>query len=209
MRGSDGLRKGRQKGAESTFQKPNYSGKISYYGLPGLKMGLAGYFGETNSSLFDGLDQNNIVDVAKADSSRIGVSMIGFDTQYTNRAFEAKAQIIYSGLNNTDEYNALTGKDLGSEMFGYYLELGYDVLSLFNENAEQRIVVFSRYEMYNTHFSTKNIAVNNAYNRTDITTGVSYHVAPGAVLKADYQWRSDKAINEFKPNLNLGIGIWF
>ncbi|MEN8138790.1 MAG: hypothetical protein ABFR62_10205 [Bacteroidota bacterium] len=209
LRGSDGLRKGRQKGAESLFQRANFSTKVNYYGIQGLKMGLSGYFGETNSTLFDGLDNSNETDIAKADSSIIGVSMVGFDAQYNLKGFEAKTQVIYSGLNNTEKYNAMTGKDLGSSMFGYYLELGYDVLSIFKEDAEQRIVLFGRYEKYDTHNSVADIEMNNAYNRTDITMGVSYHVAQGAVLKADYQLRGDKESNKYNPNLNFGIGIWF
>lgn len=210
LRGSDGLRKGRQKGAKSLFQKANYSAKVNYYGFQGLKMGLSGYFGETNSVLFDGLDKSNESDLAVADSSRVGVSMFGFDAQYTNRAFEAKAQVIYSSINNTDKYNAMTGRDLGSSMFGYYAEAGYDVLSIFKEDAEQRIVLFGRYEVYDTHHTVAdNTTKNDAYDRSDITMGVSYHVATGAVLKADYQLRNNKSINEYKPNLNFGIGIWF
>lgn len=210
LRGVDGLRKGRQKGAESLFQKANYSAKVNYYGLEGLKLGLSGYFGETNSTLFDGVDNSNENNMAIADSSIVGVSMVGFDAQYTNRAFEAKAQIIYSGISNTEKYNAMTGKDLGSSMFGYYAEVGYDVLSLFKEDAEQRVVVFGRYEVYDTHHSVEeNTIKNDAFNRTDITLGISYHVAPGAVLKADYQMMSNKAIDKYNPNLNFGIGIWF
>ena len=210
LRGKDGLRKGRQKGAKSLFQKANYSAKVNYYGLPGLKLGLSGYFGETNSILFDGLDRSNEHDLAVADSSIVGVSMVGFDAQYTNRAFEAKAQIIYSGISNTEKYNAMTGRDLGSSMFGYYAEVGYDMLSVFKEDAEQRIVIFGRYEVYNTQQTVSNEAIkNDAYDRTDITLGVSYHIAPGAVLKADYQLLRNEAIDKYNPNLNFGIGIWF
>ena len=39
---------------------------------------------------------------------------------------------------------------------------------------------------------------------------LSYHVAQGAVVKADYQW-FDNAVsgNDVKGQLNLGIGVWF
>ena len=38
LRGSDFLRKGRQKGAESVGSNGNFTAKIDYYGLPGLKL---------------------------------------------------------------------------------------------------------------------------------------------------------------------------
>ena len=40
FRGTDGLRKGRQKGAESTMSSPNLSAKVDFYGINGLKVGF-------------------------------------------------------------------------------------------------------------------------------------------------------------------------
>ncbi|PJB16098.1 MAG: hypothetical protein CO118_01095, partial [Flavobacteriales bacterium CG_4_9_14_3_um_filter_32_8] len=50
LRGSDGFRKGRQKGAASTISSPNYSAKLDFYGITGLKIGAAAYVGETQST---------------------------------------------------------------------------------------------------------------------------------------------------------------
>ena len=47
--GANGLRGGRQKGIESTINSPNLSLKFDYYGLPGLRLGLSGYFGKTQA----------------------------------------------------------------------------------------------------------------------------------------------------------------
>mgnify|MGYP003631775552 FL=1 len=48
--GSNGLRNGRQKGVQSTINKPTFSGKIDHYGIPGLRLGLSGYFGRTQAA---------------------------------------------------------------------------------------------------------------------------------------------------------------
>ena len=67
-------------------------------------------------------------------------------------------------------------------------------------------------QQYDTHAATSdaNISRNLGYNRNEWTTGLSYHVAPGAVVKADYQIL-DNAIdgNESSGQLNLGFGVWF
>jgi len=47
LRGSNGLRGGRQRGIQSTVNSPTFSTKWEYYGVPGLRLGLAGYFGRT------------------------------------------------------------------------------------------------------------------------------------------------------------------
>ncbi|HNP18538.1 MAG TPA: hypothetical protein PKL31_08905 [Fulvivirga sp.] len=210
FRGSDGFRKGRQKAAESFISTPNLSSKLDYYGLPGLKLGLAGYFGKSQSTLFDGLDKDNDVMIDQADSSVVSIAMVGFDARYQYKGFTARAVVVNANINNTDEYNAFVGSDLGSRMFGYYVEGGYDVLRFFKQKTDKRLDVFARYEKYNTHEEVDLIAKNESYNRTDITLGLGYKIAPGAVLKADYQiQKNDASGSKDKKVLNFGIGIWF
>lgn len=208
FRGTDGYRKGRQKGAESFMSSPTLSTKIDYYGLPGLKLGFSTYNGKSQSNLYNGLDKDDEMGKAQADSSVIGISMIGLDARYVNGGFEARGQFNLANNSNTDEYNEFTGKDLGSQMLGWYLEAGYDLL--YSKDTDQRLVPFVRYEKYNTHSKTEGgLAVNKAYDRTDVTAGIGWWLAPGAVLKADYQFFSNEFDDSNKGQLNLGIGVWF
>jgi hypothetical protein len=50
---------------------------------------------------------------------------------------------------------------------------------------------------------------NDLYNRTDITTGISFELSKGAVLKADYQVFKNAASDDNNSQVNLGIGVWF
>ena len=212
IRGKDGFRKGRQKGAESTMSTPNLSTKVDFYGIKGLKLGLAGYFGKTQSTLYDQLSKTDTTGLAQqADSSVVGMAMVGFDVRYTFKAFEARGQVIHTSVSNTKEYNTFTGKDLGSTMLGYYGEVGYDVLNLFNKDAKQKLVVFGRYEYWDTQASvTSELTKNEAYDRSAITLGLSYHIAQGAVLKADYQMFDNNASGNKSTNFfNMGLGVWF
>lgn len=198
LKGSNGLRGGRQKAIKSTVDSPTLSTKLEYYGIPGLRLGLSGYFGKTQAA----------DDVEDIDGANIGISMVGFDARYAFRRFAARGQFIYASLTDTEAYNTLTERDLGSALMGYYGELAYNLLPL---NKEQRLFAFARYENYDTHADTDGLLVrNDAYNRTDVTTGLSYHIAPGVVLKGDYQFRSNAQDNSEVPNqLNFGIGVWF
>jgi hypothetical protein len=198
LKGKDGLRGGRQKGIESTVDSPTFSAKVDYYGLPGLRFGLSGYFGETQAA----------DEVEDLDGANIGVSMVGFDVRYAFRRFTARGEFIYASLSDTDKYNALTGRDLGSALMGYYVEGAYNLLPL---TAKQKLFAFARYEQYDTHASTDGSLVSNdAYNRQDITAGLSYHIANGVVVKGDYQFK-DNALDgaEVSNQLNFGIGVWF
>ncbi|MBT8308972.1 MAG: hypothetical protein HKN96_00465 [Flavobacteriaceae bacterium] len=198
LKGSNGLRGGRQKAIKSTIDSPTFSTKIEYFGILGLRLGLSGYFGRTQAS-------DEIDDV---DGSDIGVAMFGLDARYAYQRFAARGQFIYATLSDTEAYNDLSGNDLGSALQGYYGEVAYNLLSL---EKKQRLFAFLRYENYDTHANTAGTLMSNdAYNRTDVTTGLSYHIAPGVVLKGDYQFR-DNALEGSNVNnrLNFGIGIWF
>jgi len=198
LKGSNGLRSGRQKGIKSTVDSPNLSTKVEYYGIPGLRLGLSTYFGKTQAD----------DDVETIDGANIGISMVGLDARYAINRFTARGQFIHASLSDTDEYNTLTGRDLGSALQGYYVEGAFNLLP---SNNEQKLFAFARYEKYDTHASTDGgLVENDAYDRTDVTTGLTYHLAPGVVLKGDYQFRSNALDNDdVKNRLNFGIGVWF
>lgn len=212
LRSKDSFRKGRQKGAESTMSSPNLSAKVDFYGIKGLKVGLAGYFGNTQSTLYDGLPKNDTTGLAEqADSSVVGMAMVGFDLRYQYKAFEARAQVISTTVSNTKEYNNFTGSDIGSSMLGYYGELGYDVLSIFKKDAKERIVLFGRYEFWDTQVTmASGFTKDDKYARSAITAGITYHVAKGAAFKADYQmFNNDVKGNEPSNQINMGVAVWF
>ncbi|MGB5499994.1 MAG: hypothetical protein WBM77_13780 [Maribacter sp.] len=198
LKGSNGLRGGRQKGIKSTIDSPTLSTKMDYYGIPGLRVGLSTYFGKTQAA----------DDIETIDGANIGIAMIGLDARYAYRRFTARGQFIHASLSDTEEYNALTGNDLGSALQGWYIEGAFNLLPI---NSEQKLFAFARYEMYDTHASTSgSLEENEAYDRTDVTTGLTYHIAPGVVLKGDYQFRSNALeISDIKDRLNFGIGVWF
>ncbi len=211
LRGTDGFRKGRQKAAESIFTHPNLSTKIDYYGIKGLKLGLAGYFGKSQSTAYNRLDYNNENAVSHADSSVIGTSMVGLDFRYKIKGFQARGQVIYADNSNVKAYNTLTGKNLGEEFLGYYLEVGYDVLRLLKKDLNLELNIFTRYENYDTHHNVYNEMTQNlSYDRTDITIGMGLKLANGAVLKFDYQNFTDLDVNtDQRHQLNAGIAVWF
>ncbi len=210
--GANGLRGGRQKGAESYMSSPNLSGKVEYFGIRGLNIGLAGYFGKTQSTLYNGIDKNNAAAVAKADSSVVGISMLGADARYSVKGLKITGQLYYTSLSNTDQFNAFTktkgGGNLGSSMFGYYIDLGYNVLR--DAKTEMQLFPFLRYSNYDTHYTVpSNITDNPAYQKNVYTTGLSFFLSKGAVVKADMQFVKTGATNEYAKTFNAGFGVMF
>lgn len=197
--GSNGLRGGRQKAIQSTIDSPTFSTKFDYYGISGLRLGLSGYFGKTQAT----------DDIEHIDGADIGISMIGLDARYAYQRFTARGQFVRASLSDTEQYNNATGADLGSALQGFYVEGGYNLLP---KNKKQKLFVFTRFEKFDTHADTAGaLEDNSAYDRTDVTTGLSYHIAPGVVVKGDYQFRSNEldGTDGVKNRLNFGLGVWF
>ena len=196
--GSNGLRNGRQKGIRSTVNKPTFSAKLDHYGIQGLRLGLAGYVGRTQAE----------DDVDALEGADVGIAMVGLDARYAFKRFTARGQFINASISDTEAYNNRNDAQLGSALRGWYLEAGYNLLP---QTKKQRLFAFARYEDYDTHASVDgNLLRNLAYDRDEWTFGLSYHIAPGAVVKADYQLKDNAvANNSAKNQLNFGVGVWF
>ena len=206
--GKNGLRKGRQKGAESYISSPNFTGKVEYYGIRGLNLGLSGYFGKSQSTLFNNLDKNDNQAIATADSSVIGINMLGVDARYNFKGLQMRGQLYYSSFNNTDQYNQFTGSDMGSSMIGYYIEAGYNVFRPFNK-IKSELIPFIRYEAYNTQNSMAgNLHSNPSYDNSNITIGMGWKITPQVVIKSDLQFYNSADKSSIKM-FNAGVGVMF
>jgi hypothetical protein len=206
--GADGLRRGRQKGLRSTISSPNFSTKLDYFGVRNLKLGLAAYLGRTQSALYNGLDKNEPINRAAADSSTIGLFMMAIDARYNRGGLEARGLLVLSHHSDAQQYNQFTGKDLGSQMTGYYIELAYDVLTMSQKKYSTALLPFVRWERYNTHASTQIIESNPAYDQKEITAGISWRHGQSVSFKGDYQW-IENGWGIKSGQLNFGVGVWF
>lgn len=207
--GKNGLRKGRQKGAESYTSSPNFTGKVEYYGIKGLTLGLSSYIGPSQSAAYDGIEYTDEVGLAFADSTVVGINMIGADFRYNIKGWEFRGQLYYNALSNTDQYNESLDADLGSEMMSYYIEAGYDVFRPF-ESLKTQMIVFARYETFDTHHAVAgNTIMNDQFNKEVITTGIGWKLDPKVVLKADVQFFSNKSTDDYTKMFNAGIGLMF
>ena len=213
LSGAKGMRSGRQKGAESFVSSPNFAGKIEYFGIRGLNLGVSAYLGKTQSKLYNGIDKDDDAAVAMADSSVVGISMLGLDARYSISGLQLRGQLYYASLSNTDEYNTFTAtdgslNDVGSAMIGYYAEAAYNVFH--TVDTELQLTPFVRYEFLNTHSSVENnIAKNAAYEKTAFTTGLTLALTKGAVVKTDIQFVKNAATDTYAKTFSAGIGVMF
>lgn len=214
LSGQDGLRKGRQKGVESIIKTPVSASRVEYYGVLGLTIGLSAYIGKTQSSLYSKIDKADAPKISQADSSIVQTNMFGFDASYQNSGLLLKFQTYYTNLNNTFEYNNFTSSDgnpndLGSSMYGYYVEASYNIFQQLKKiNSE--LIVFARYSTYDTQYEVATgITKNLSYKKQVITTGIGWKLIPEVAIKADVQFLRSEAENNYSKLFNVGIAVWF
>jgi hypothetical protein len=170
---------------------------------------LAGYFGNTQSTLFNNLPKENEALQARADSSVVNMMMLGLDARYSIGGLELRGQYIVNSVSNSAAYNGFTGKDLGSRLNGWYAEAAYNLLHKTSHSATP-LILFARLEKYNLHAATENGMVKNkAYNMTEITTGLGFKISEGAVIKTDIQLTRQEGVKKFGSSFNAGIGVNF
>jgi len=207
LQGEKPMRGARQKGSQSVMTSPDLSAKINYYGIKNFDIGLATYIGTTESTLYNKVnrDSSNLMKIA--DSSVIGVRMLGFDFRFKRKQLQIRGELFYSAFLNTTEYNTFTKKDIGSSMFGYYIELGYDMAKVLH--MKKKLVPFVRYSQYNTHNTVApEISVNPKYKNEIITAGLGYFLDDNFVIKMDYEHYKN-GNNAVVHQVNAGIGFWF
>jgi hypothetical protein len=212
--GANALRQGRQKGSKAYVNSPAFAGKIEYYGAKNLSLGLSAYQGLSQSKLYHNLAKDDATNRLRADSSVVGISMLGADARYQQNGFELRGQLYYTQLTNTKQYNEFTrssssNNDLGKALVGYYIEAGYNVFKPFNSLKEE-LIPFVRYEYFDTHHAIDEITTKNlAYQQTIITTGLTYKLTPNAAIKTDVQFTKSAASSTYNKVFNAGIGFMF
>lgn len=214
LNGKNGLRKGRQKGAESIMHTPNITARISYYGILGLNIGLSGYFGKTQSTMYKELKKDDLPALAAADSSVVGLTMLGVDARYDRKGFNVRWQLYFASLTNTKQYNYFGKKDgipndLGSSMYGYYIEVSYNVFYPLKKMKNQ-LIPFVRFSNYDTQASIAgDLPENDKYNITAVTAGIGFWFIPQVALKTDVQFIRQKTDTKFNKLFNVGMAFMF
>ena len=92
--GDKSLRGGRQKGAESYISSPSLTGRIDFFGLPNIRLGVSGYLGNSQSTLYDGINRKDVSSMERADSSIVTIGLAGADIRYSNNGLNKILELI-------------------------------------------------------------------------------------------------------------------
>ena len=186
--------------------------RIDNYSIPGLRIGVSGYYGESIGNSFP----RNANGVDAEYKGQVAVGAIDFTYQGHN--WVVRGQADYGYLGDADQlkyvYNRLNSKSpykhsafVSKNAYAIGIEAGYDVFSQIQKLREdnQKLDIFGRYEQYNPYASNTK---GTAYDYTEVkrmAVGVNYHPVHQIVIKAEYSKRFLKSLYNNEPSVNIGV----
>lgn len=197
---SSGIRGGRQKGSRARAEDLAFVGRVDYspFALAGLTIGASAYVGNSG--------QNQTFAGQKVDAL---TQLYEGHVEWKYRGWEFRALGAWSQIDDAGVLSADLMETIGEQAFGWYTELGYDVLPLIFPETRQYLAPFFRYEQFDTIASAPSgFADDGHFDREIFQVGLQYKPIPNVVIKADY--RNFVAEDGRLPDdFNLGIGFIF
>ena len=195
----EGLRGGRQKGSEAVAHRPSWTGRLEYVGIRGLQAGGSFFTGDANVTFR---------------SVESAVRVAEFDARYQRDRLELRGQYEHvfirdaAGLNDAVERQSGVSPNIASQLRGFYGEAAWRI---WNAGAPRDLVLFARYEDFDTQYRMPTGAVPlEEFDRRAWIAGITYYPDPDVAVKVDWT-RVDNAGGLVRPQhqLNLGLGWWF
>ena len=190
----EGIKGGRQAGKEALATSLAWTGRLDWNPVPGTTVGAGFYTGNSNQSGEGEALRTNLYEV-HAEYRAHGWQARGLFARITNGE---------SAVDNLPLGSA--PREVGTEQFGGYLELGYD---LWAGRGKQSLVPFARWERLNTQQKVvSGVEVTGEFDRTVLTFGVNYKPIPQVAVKVDYT-RLENHQNSGQNSFNLALGYYF
>lgn len=214
-----------QGGAGSPFEfkvanKYGFAARIDNYTLPGLRVGLSGYYGQAMHNSypheFEGEDANGNKKTYDGTKGRVAIGAIDFTFNRYNwivrgnadYGYLSNASTISKIKRNLTSNNAPYKKTpVGKNAIAVGIEAGYDVFSQIGKLREdnQKLYLFGRYEYYNSYIPAKDQSKYEYTGKNRMAFGVNYYPIPQIAVKAEYSKRFFKSQYNNEPSVSLGV----
>ena len=186
--------------------------RIDNYSIPGLRIGLSGYYGHSIGNTYP----NDANGTGATYQGKVAIGAIDFT--YNAHNWIVRGQADYGYLGDAEElkymYNRLNSKSpykhsafVSGNAYAVGIEAGYDIFSQIQSMRQQgeRLYLFGRYEAYNPYASdTKGVSYDyTAVKR--MAVGLNYHPIKQIVIKAEYSQRFLKSKYNNEPSVNIGV----
>jgi len=197
---SDGIRSGRQQGSQAKAEDLAFVGRIDYAPdfVPGVSFGGSAYVGNSGQNqTFAGQQVDALTQLYEG------------HVQWKYHGLEFRTLGSWGHIGDAGVLSAAKRQTIGEENYGWYSEVGYDILPLLNPNTTQYLAPFFRYEQLDTIASAPaGFGDDETKDRQIYQFGLQYKPIPNVVVKADYRNFTAKRGN-LPDDFNLGLGFIF
>lgn len=197
-----GIRNGRTKGSKSAAEDLAITARLDWQATDWLLFGGSAFTGGAGQA----------ATTPSGDTFDATTTIWDLHSEVRWRGLQARVLYVATDIEDVTEINLaqdFTGdQSVGEKQYGWYGELGWDVLSLF-ESSRQAVIPYVRYERFNTQEQVPTgFSANPANDVTVTTLGVSYKPIVNVALKLDYNRIENEArtgVNQF----NIALGFMF
>ncbi len=206
------------------FSSPGYAARINYNGVPGLRIGVSGYYCHDVTKNAD-----KVYKYSRTGQS--AVKILSADAQYKNKYVTARANIIWGELDNASKISSVNSSNSSNSYASgkfrvtaknaicYGAEVGLNLQSIFHAPKCPVFYPFARYDYYNPQQTGEGKQVMDPRCQVSKwTAGLNWYALPNLVVKADYTTRhigtqklfgSTKYNNENEFSIGIAYVGWF
>jgi len=189
-----GIRGGRQEGSEALAKSWAFAGRADFTAVAGLLAGVSVFSGDAGQGQYT------------PSGVKIGALTTIFDVHadWRWRGLWLRGLYARTSVGQADLINQLNNfeadESVGSLQEGWYVQGGFDVLSLVSA-TKLNLIPFVRYEQYDTQAEVPVGYERNPENDVkEVTVGVAFQPIPQLILKTDWQQRHNAA--------KAGVSVW-
>ncbi len=209
-----------QGGAGSPFEfkvanKYGFSARIDNYTVPGLRIGLSGYYGQSmhNTYPHDMEGENQPYKDIK------GTVAIGaFDFTYNNYNWIVRGNADYGYLGDAKTISSLKANSaagnapykksaVGKNAVAVGIEAGYDIFSQIHKmrRLEQKLYIFGHYEYYNSYIPETGQTAYEYTAKNRMAVGFNYYPMKQIAVKGEFSKRFFKSQYNDEPSVSIGV----
>ena len=193
-----------------TANKYGFSARVDNYTIPGLRVGLSGYYGQ---SMHNAVPHD--METGKKKKIKGNVYVGAVDFTYNAHNWVARGNADYGYVSDAKTISAIrkpgtqyvkpyeSNQTFGSHAIATSFELGYDIFSQIAKLRadKQKLYVFGHIEYYNSCLGS-----SKEYTSKKIFAGgINYYPLPQICVKAEYSYRKLKSQYNDEPAVNIGV----
>lgn len=187
--------------------------RIDNYSVPGLRIGISGYIGNSFKNTLSSISQKNTY---KDITGTVSIGAVDF--HYDAHNWIVRGGAIYGHLSNSaliskfnmnqSQNSPSPAQHIGSDAISVGVEAGYDFFSQIDKLKDkgQKLYLFGRYDYYDSMFKTAPEIIDLKWcGRQRLAAGLNYFPIKNVVIKGEYAiGLLDKQYNN-EPSLSFGV----